>query len=354
MRLYHRLTLISACVLLAGAFVTGQARAAVPKLIVDTDMYTDIDSGAVAIAHVLADAGECDLLGVISCAGGSAVSVPMIELINTVYGRPDLPIGAPKNWVIAPENDPERKGLFEHPERFPHYWQMCRAIRANPNAVRHKRSDEAPDAVGVYRRLLAAQPDASVTICTIGWLTNMRQLLESQPDDISPLNGRALIAKKVKLLFAMACSFPAGREYNSFRDAVSTGIVLYGWPGQIHFVDYNYGFGLKCGMPLSKRPAEANNPIQNIYRETILKNVAGKKLGHPAWDEIAVLLAVRGYEPYCVARRGRFSIIDNKGTNQWTDDPNGPHFVMQERLPRTEVVKMIDELLLRAPKVRNE
>ncbi len=333
--------------LIMGALFAWNSRAAVPKLILDTDMYTDIDSGAVAIAHVLADAGECELLGVISCAGGSAISVPMIELINSVYKRPDLPVGAPKDWVIAPEKDPERKGLYEHPERFAHYYQMCRAVKAHPEMVRHARSDEAPDAVGVYRKLLAAQPDASVTICTIGWLTNMRQLLVSPPDAISPLSGRDLIAKKVKLLFAMACAFPTGREYNAWRDTVSTAIVLYDWPRPIHFVDYNFGFGLKCGTPLAKRPPEANNPVQAIYHETITKNVAGKKHGHPAWDEITVLLAVRGWEPYCKVRRGRFEIIDNQGTNRWKDDPNGPHLVMQERLPRQDLVKIIDELLMR-------
>lgn len=339
-----------ACALPLWAKVDRKSPAEPVRLIIDTDMYTDIDSGAVAIAHVLADAGECELIGVISCAGGSAVSVPMIELVNAVYGRPELPVGAPKDWVIAPEKDPERKGLDAHPERFPHYEQMRRAIRANPGLVRHARSDEAPDAVAVYRRLLAAQPDASVTICTIGWLTNMRQLLASRPDAISPLSGRDLVARKVRLLFSMACAFPDGREYNAWRDTISTAIVLYDWPGPIHFVDYNYGFGMKCGMPLARRPPSMNNPVQEIYRDTIQRNVCGKKGGHPAWDEVTVLFAVRGWEPYCHGVRGRFDIVNNRGDNRWTPDPNGPHVVVREKMPRKEVCAIIDELLTRAPK----
>ena len=53
---------LAACATIAQA-ASGADRACtgVPRLIVDTDMYTDIDSGAVALAHVLADRGECEL-----------------------------------------------------------------------------------------------------------------------------------------------------------------------------------------------------------------------------------------------------------------------------------------------------
>ena len=40
----------------------------------------------------------------------------------------------------------------------------------------------APDATDVYRRVLSAQPDGSVTVCTVGFLTNLRRLLQSPPD----------------------------------------------------------------------------------------------------------------------------------------------------------------------------
>ena len=39
---------------------------AVPKVIFDTDMYTDFDDvGALAVLHALADAGECEILGTV-------------------------------------------------------------------------------------------------------------------------------------------------------------------------------------------------------------------------------------------------------------------------------------------------
>ena len=36
---------------------------------------------------------------------------------------------------------------------------------------------DLPEAVEVYRRVLAAQPDHSVTIVTVGYLTNLAHLL---------------------------------------------------------------------------------------------------------------------------------------------------------------------------------
>ncbi len=319
------------------------ARADVPKLIVDTDMYTDIDSGAVALAHVLADQGECDLIGVVSCTGGGSPAAGMVRLINVAYGRPDLPVGAPRRIFIGPENDPRAP-------KSPHYQQFVAAIHARPDLAKYIRSDAAPDSVEFYRKLLASSPDKSVVICTIGFLTNTRLLLESQPDAISPLSGRDLVAKKVKTLWAMACKYPNGREYNSATDAVSSAITFYAWPTPICFLDYDYGFGMKCGLPMSKGAMDAYNPVRSVYTEAITKNIWGKKNGHPAWDEVTVLFAVRGWEKYCRGVRGRFDMVNNQGHNRWIADPNGPHLVVQEKLPRKDVVAVVDELLTHRPK----
>ena len=52
--------LAAAVLVVAGLF------ADVPKVIFDTDMYTDFDDvGALAVLHSLADAGECEILGTV-------------------------------------------------------------------------------------------------------------------------------------------------------------------------------------------------------------------------------------------------------------------------------------------------
>ena len=49
-----------------------------------------------------------------------------------------------------------------------------------------------------YRQALAASPDHSVWISSIGFTTNLEELLASTPDSFSPLGGRALVEAKVK------------------------------------------------------------------------------------------------------------------------------------------------------------
>ncbi len=39
----------------------------------------------------------------------------------------------------------------------------------------------------LYRKILQNQPDKSVTIVTVGFLTNICDLLKSEPDEIIPL-----------------------------------------------------------------------------------------------------------------------------------------------------------------------
>jgi hypothetical protein len=68
--------------------------------------------------------------------------------------------------------------------------------------------------VSVYRRVLAAQPDRSVAISSIGIHTNLAALLRSPPDQYSPLAGRDLVAQKVFVLAVMGGAYPQGNECN--------------------------------------------------------------------------------------------------------------------------------------------
>ena len=47
-----------------------------------------------------------------------------------------------------------------------------------------------------------------MVILAVGPLRNMANLLRSPPDDVSPLDGTALVAKKVKRLDVMGGNYP--------------------------------------------------------------------------------------------------------------------------------------------------
>jgi inosine-uridine nucleoside N-ribohydrolase len=57
----------------------------------------------------------------------------------------------------------------------------------------HKIADgrEAPDAVMVLRRVLAAETNGSVVMVVVGFSTNLARLLNSPPDALSPCPARS-------------------------------------------------------------------------------------------------------------------------------------------------------------------
>lgn len=320
---------------------------AVPKIIFDTDMYTDFDDvGALAVLNTLADAGECELIGTVASTRGSQ-AVGMIEIINAFYGRANLPVAEPKGIGVGPANDP---GAVKNKS----YRIYADMVKASPAVKHHPGVEPVPDANEVYRKLLAAAPDKSVTIVSVGFTTNLRRLLETTGDAVSPLDGRALVAKKVKAWYAMACRFPNGFEYNSMMDGESTKIAFAQWPTPIYVLDCVYGRDVYCGVPAARLADEAN-PVRNAFKRA-LHDYRESNRGHAAWDEITALAAVRGWEAYFGVERGRFDITMKKGRgyNTWTKDEKGNHYVLTVKTPKTEVGKIVDELIARGPRAKGK
>lgn len=56
------------------------------------------------------------------------------------------------------------------------------------------------EATEVYRKVLSEAEDYSIVISSIGFVQNIAHLLQSEPDQYSPLNGYDLIMKKVKTI----------------------------------------------------------------------------------------------------------------------------------------------------------
>ena len=76
--------------------------------------------------------------------------------------------------------------------------------------------------------------------------------------------------------------------------------------------------------------------------------------GRSAWDETAVLAAVRGTDAYFNVHRGTYRMIGTDGKNEWAPDEEcGPHLRIAEKVSKTEIGCIIDELICRAPRVRS-
>ena len=342
------------------------------KVVFDTDMLTDFDDvGALACLHALADAGECEILATVSCTRGNA-SVAAVEVINGYYGRGDLPVGAPKGdcvlgGIAGAKQKVDPKSPLDAEEGTPRHAEArhlkYRKLAADyPQWVRHLDADDAPDAKDVYRRVLSAAPDGSVVVCTVGFLTNLRNLLDSKPDAISPLDGKALVARKVKKLVSMACAYPSGKEYNSMSDWKASKAVFENWPTPVVFSDWTYGCDVFAGRAVAEMKGP-RNPVKDVFagnipsREEIASDPAHWLRcnfgvgGRSAWDETAVLVAVRGENSLFNVHRGTYRMVGSDGADEWApDEENGQHLRITEKTSKAEVGCIIDELICRGPR----
>jgi inosine-uridine nucleoside N-ribohydrolase len=216
--------------------------------------------------------------------------------------------------------------------------------RKYPHTI--KSNDEVPDAVALYRKVLAAQPNNSVTIVTVGFLTNLAGLLKSPPDSYSKLNGTQLVRSKVKRLVSMAGSFPFGRGFNNQKDAEASKLTFDQWPTEIIFSGGEIGKKIKTGLPLIENEAIQNSPVKDVYRINMAKNKNDKK-GRMSWDQTAVLVAVRGADPYYTLVPGKM-ISMSDGSNQWDHLKTG-HFYLLEKMNSIDVGKEIEAMMHHQP-----
>lgn len=317
------------------AFVQAYARprhANPVKIILDTDMGPDFDDvGALTVLHALADSGKAEILATLSCNKDSLV-VPTIEVINTYFGRPTLPVGAPKTTGISMSAGQHWPDSIV--ARFPHQTRSTRL---------------APDAVTQYRKILAAQPDHSVTLVTIGFLTNLGHLLQSPPDGISPMDGAALVAKKVSKLVSMAGWFPKGKEFNVHMDAAASKYCLEHWPTEIIFTGFEIGDRIITGLQLVRKMGK-ENPVREAYR-IAMAATADDRNGRRSWDQTAVLIAVYGTVPFFTTVKGTIR-INPDGSNRWEADPAGKHSYVQFNWNPNSLAEFIEARMMHRPAKR--
>lgn len=299
------------------------------KIFFDTDLGPDYDDvGALAFLHAMADSGKAEILATVSSNKHELVA-PSIDVINTYFGRPNLPIGAPKSQ--GPDMGSGQHWADSIVAKYPHDLES---------------TSGSEDAVSVYRRVLNSQPDQSVTIVTVGFLTNLANLLESKPDDLSNLSGEELIAKKVKRLVAMAGRFPSGREFNIFIDSAASKKVFEKWPGEVIFSGFEIGSQIFTGVRLMNSDIQ-NSPVKDVFRISI-PMTAEDKNGRMSWDETAVLIGIYGTKGFFETKRGEI-IVNESGSNSWKDNPAGKHFYVIQKMPVEEMTRFIEDRMMHQP-----
>lgn len=323
--------------------LAGLAHAAPVKLIFDTDMGNDVDDVmALEMIHNLQKRGACELLAV-TITKDHPQAAAFVDAVNTFHGSPDVPIGVVRNGatpepgkfnLLAEEKNPD--GSF----RYPHDLLS---------------GNEAPEAVGLLRKILAAQPDHSVALAQVGFFTNFSRLLDSQADDHSPLSGRDLIKKKVTVLCLMAGAFQTVNfnnrylEYNVIKDIPAAQKLAQEWPTPLVWSGFEIGIAATYPHVSIERDFEyvKHHPLKEAY---YLYNPPPHD--RPTWDPTAVLYAIypdRGY--FDLSPAGNVTVEDNGATLfKVTKDGKGLHrYLLMSAEQTARVREAIVQLCVEPP-----
>ena len=242
MALRIKSVLVTAAVVILTSTSIESSSGAMTKVILETDMTFDVDDvGALAVLHALAD----------------PYGVEAVKVINRWFGRDEVPVG-------------QFEGELHQPDK-------SRYLSHVANLVNSPLVHDHSSAMDFYEEILNSQNDDSVTIVSVGFLNNLATLLRTHP---------TLIEQKVSRLVAMG-----GRvndKFNFVRHGLvdESQFVIERWPTQLIVTDF--GGDLHTGVSLS------STSLQNPIREAYFRWFNGSFKGRSSWDQIAVLVGVRG------------------------------------------------------------
>ncbi len=312
------------------------------KIIYDTDIGGDCDdAGTMAMLHRLCELGEAELLAVTHCYSTPYVA-GCIDAINHYYHRV-VPVG------INYEDDhgTDDRGVYAGDlcDRFPNRY---------PASV-YGTEKAAPDTVTVLRKALAASKDGEITFVVTGSLQSMARLVTSPADEISPLTGKELIARKIARTVVMGGRFfeswpmtiypdggtkgnPVTWEWNvKFSGPGVPQTVCDEWPGELIFASYELGSYLRTMVGYSARVG-LDHPVGLAYE---LHN-QGK--GRCSWDQVAMLEAVRPGVYWNYHEFGKIT-VDKDFVTHWHRTEGGKHSYLLPKADYEDVRLAMDDLI---------
>lgn len=235
------------------------------KIILDTDIGPDCDDcGALAILDTYHRDGKIDLLGVTHCTS-DLLSTNVIAAIHDHFGV-HTPIGQTTRTDFL-------TGLTKYTE------PVSRLYLENHPAPQYE------PALPLLRRLLADNRD--VTMVFIGPLNDMMELLLSPADEISPLDGIALVAQSVERVIVMGGNFENFRhgEYNIACDVPAAQCMSEKCPVPIVYCGFEAGEHVMTGTTLVNCPD--THPVKRAYQYYL-----DGKFQRNSWDLVTVYYAV--------------------------------------------------------------
>lgn len=282
-------------------------------VIFDTDIGNDIDDVlAMEMLFNYDKAGIIDLLG-ISLSKSNRYTIEYADAYSRMHGYADMPLGFAYNGA-----NPENGGYTKQ--------TLDTLIDGKKILVPEISPDSSlPEGYKLMRKLLSEAEDGSVVIIAVGPETNLARLLMSEADEFSPLDGKSLVAKKVRLLSVMGglygneFDFP---EWNIVQDLAAARKVFEEWPGPV------VASGWELGNKLLYPHQSILNDFPDGYRHPLCvsyKVYSQMPYDRQTWDLTSVLYAI---EPdaghFGLSEPGHIE-IDENGFSIFTPSGTGQH-----------------------------
>lgn len=247
------------------------------KLILDTDMGSDFDdAGAIAVMHNLSRKGLADILAVTYCSSDKKSAVA-IKALNNWYGKGDIPVGVYEEKEFLVEKKLQR---FTYPiaEKY----------------LENNKMPKIENATKVLRKAISENED--VTLCVIGMLNNIAELLKSEADEISDLSGEELVRQNVKNMYVMGGNFKDATycEYNIKTDVESANYVASHFPSPIIYCGFEIGDGVVTGINLKNEPDENLTKMAYYYGSGM-----SDAYQRDSYDPITVYCAIKQENSFC-------------------------------------------------------
>lgn len=248
------------------------------RIILDTDLGADSDD-AVALALLLAAERKklCQILAVTVSTARDGAS-ELVNVFSEFYNGKRFLVGKMAGALACDERD-------------------CYISKIRK---RYSADSDEQNAVDVMRKALACSEE-KVSVVSIGPLKNISDLLESRPDNHSPLNGRELFAEKVEKLYVMGGSFndnvPSGQKYirhewNIAQDIKSAKNVVETCPVDMVFSPFEIGYAVRTVC--LKRDTPMWHCMKAFADET--GKAVDKEVSRYSWDPVTVMAAMETKE----------------------------------------------------------
>jgi len=289
---------------------------------IGTDWFTDVDDAVAMRVFARAHrAGAIRIAGV--CANAcEKYTCASLDAFLCGEGLPGIPLGV------------------DHGAKFPGRGRYQKRMAGRPGAYRA--NADCADAVRLYRAALAGAREP-LEMAEIGFCQVLAKLLDSPPDEISPLGGRALLAEKAKHLWAMAGKWdvPGGAYNYNFgvtRENTRAAHRFYeNCPVPVTFLGHEVGRDVITGGVLKGR----DDLLARALRDH------GSKRGRSSWDPMLALLAVTGdlEEAGYAAVYGQARIDPRDGKCRWEPDAGGMQRYVVKTREDAFYQKTIEEII---------